>query len=409
MVNADGDAPPLLYFEAQRAALCGVHALNTLLQGPYFSEWDLAAVGQSLDDRERKLMAEQGTNTADYARFAAESSGNVAMDGNFSIQVLEEALTVFCLSCVPLTKKTPEAEAARDRPDKETGFLLNLDSHWFTLRKLGREWWRFNSLDAAPQPVSDTYLAVLLVQLQHEGWSVHVVKGSPWPQNSLYGSTSTTGRWLTREEAAEALARAQRDATAGRTRSAVDDALARAGPSGMLTLRPRRDVFDAGDDEDLRRAMAASLGEDHHSARGQSGAAAAEDEDAELARAIAASLDEEPSAIRRRIDAPIAIATAAAAPDDTLLPNEPPADADGVWTLAFRLPEAGRLTRRFYASDTLASVAAFLGKAAGIAMAQHRLIHGHPPVELLDPAQTLLDAQLQDRSVISVLPNLSVP
>lgn len=31
-----------LYFEAQQAALCGVHAINTLLQGPYFTEIDLA-------------------------------------------------------------------------------------------------------------------------------------------------------------------------------------------------------------------------------------------------------------------------------------------------------------------------------------------------------------------------------
>ena len=30
---------------AQVAALCGVHTLNTLLQGPYFSEVDLAQVG----------------------------------------------------------------------------------------------------------------------------------------------------------------------------------------------------------------------------------------------------------------------------------------------------------------------------------------------------------------------------
>jgi ataxin-3 len=33
-----------LYHEKQVAALCGVHAINTLLQGPVFSEIDLAQV-----------------------------------------------------------------------------------------------------------------------------------------------------------------------------------------------------------------------------------------------------------------------------------------------------------------------------------------------------------------------------
>ncbi len=33
-----------LYHETQVAALCGVHAINTLLQGPVFSEIDLAQV-----------------------------------------------------------------------------------------------------------------------------------------------------------------------------------------------------------------------------------------------------------------------------------------------------------------------------------------------------------------------------
>ena len=33
-----------IYHEKQVAALCGVHVLNTLLQGPYFSEVELAQV-----------------------------------------------------------------------------------------------------------------------------------------------------------------------------------------------------------------------------------------------------------------------------------------------------------------------------------------------------------------------------
>jgi ataxin-3 len=38
----------LVYHESQVAALCGVHCLNTLLQGPFFSEVDLASVRRAL-------------------------------------------------------------------------------------------------------------------------------------------------------------------------------------------------------------------------------------------------------------------------------------------------------------------------------------------------------------------------
>lgn len=41
---AVGAAADMLYHEKQIAALCGVHCINTLLQGPYFSELDLAQV-----------------------------------------------------------------------------------------------------------------------------------------------------------------------------------------------------------------------------------------------------------------------------------------------------------------------------------------------------------------------------
>jgi Ataxin-3 len=67
--------------------LCGVHCINTLLQGPYMTEWDLAKIAQELDALERNLMASQGVDTQDFIKFAAEESGNVARDGMFSIQV----------------------------------------------------------------------------------------------------------------------------------------------------------------------------------------------------------------------------------------------------------------------------------------------------------------------------------
>lgn len=75
-----------VYHEKQEAGLCGVHCLNTLLQGHYFGPEDLAEIGRSFDENERRLMMEMG-ETKDFLRFMAEDSGNVADDGFFSVQV----------------------------------------------------------------------------------------------------------------------------------------------------------------------------------------------------------------------------------------------------------------------------------------------------------------------------------
>ena len=75
-----------VYFEPQDAALCGVHALNSLLQEPVFSEVDLGNIALELDNQEERFMLEGGKITPDTVRFLSEGSGNVDDSGNFSIQ-----------------------------------------------------------------------------------------------------------------------------------------------------------------------------------------------------------------------------------------------------------------------------------------------------------------------------------
>ena len=52
------DEKSLVYWEKQEEGImtCGVHCLNTLLQGPYFDEVDLAQIGLQIDSREKALM-----------------------------------------------------------------------------------------------------------------------------------------------------------------------------------------------------------------------------------------------------------------------------------------------------------------------------------------------------------------
>jgi ataxin-3 len=83
-----------VYWERQGSdKLCGVHCINSLLQGPYFTEFELATLAQELDAKEQQIMQEQGM-TADYYKFMKvgtnqyyneSESNNVALDGNFSI------------------------------------------------------------------------------------------------------------------------------------------------------------------------------------------------------------------------------------------------------------------------------------------------------------------------------------
>ncbi|KAJ8494287.1 hypothetical protein OPV22_016008 [Ensete ventricosum] len=80
----------LLYHEMQESKLCAVHCVNTVLQGPFFSELDLAALASDLDQTERQMMLEgAGHGGASSGDFYSEVSHNVSMNGDFSIQVLE--------------------------------------------------------------------------------------------------------------------------------------------------------------------------------------------------------------------------------------------------------------------------------------------------------------------------------
>jgi hypothetical protein len=186
-----------LYHEKQVGLLCGQHALNCLLQGPYFTAEDLGAIGREFDEKERNLMREAGLESQEYLRYMAvrtqtpgclethrqlhstqtnhavcafflrihlfprvrgfprsrnvtskkelmhflppspspfqEDSGNASIDGNFSIQVLSKALETWNLSCIPVLSR--EGSDAWGAPANERGFICNLDKHWLTLRR----------------------------------------------------------------------------------------------------------------------------------------------------------------------------------------------------------------------------------------------------------------------------------
>ena len=57
---------------------------------PHKENWSVehsVQIAHELDKQERAFMAEGGMESEDYLQYMAEDSGNVAADGNFSVQV----------------------------------------------------------------------------------------------------------------------------------------------------------------------------------------------------------------------------------------------------------------------------------------------------------------------------------
>ncbi|XP_014645987.1 PREDICTED: ataxin-3 isoform X1 [Ceratotherium simum simum] len=164
-----------IFHEKQEGSLCAQHCLNNLLQGEYFSPVELSSIAHQLDEEERMRMAEGGITSEDYRTFLQQPSGNMDDSGFFSIQVISNALKVWGLELILFN--SPEYQRLRIDPINERSFICNYKEHWFTVRKLGKQWFNLNSLLTGPELISDTYLALFLAQLQQEGYSIFVVKG----------------------------------------------------------------------------------------------------------------------------------------------------------------------------------------------------------------------------------------
>ncbi|KAL0333230.1 UNVERIFIED_CONTAM: Ataxin-3 [Sesamum angustifolium] len=237
----------ILYHEVQESKLCAVHCVNTVLQGPFFSEFDLAALASDLDRTERQMML--GSVTGD---FLPELSHNVSLDGDFSIQVLQKALEVWDLQVIPLD--SPVAEPAQIDPEMENAFICHLQDHWFCIRKVNGEWYNFDSLYPAPEHLSKFYLSAYLDSLKGFGWSIFLVRGN-FPKECPMTSSEASngyGQWLLPEDAE-------------RITKSCNSAPRTLEGSGMQQLSNPRvqyeeaEMFLDDEDEDLKAAIAASL------------------------------------------------------------------------------------------------------------------------------------------------------
>ncbi|KAJ7647313.1 Josephin-domain-containing protein [Roridomyces roridus] len=153
-----------IYHEQQEpgSMLCAQHALNSLLQGNYFSAPDLSEIARNLDELEESYDADNpGTR-----------SGNMDDSGFFSVQVLDNALKVWDFNLARW--RAEEMRSFHDHPETQLAFILNYEQHWFTLRRFGPHWFNLNSF-SKPEWVSNLYLGLVIQQAEADGYSVFAV------------------------------------------------------------------------------------------------------------------------------------------------------------------------------------------------------------------------------------------
>jgi ataxin-3 len=303
-----------IYHEVQVMSLCGVHCLNTLLQSNAFNEVDLSQIAHELDRKEREVMAEGGLSSEDYLKFVAADSQNVSEEGNFSIQVLSEALKVYNISCLP--NNHSKISGLKNEPHTQEAFICNLREHWFTVRKIEGVWYNLNSCNAMPEKISEFYLSAFLAQLEAEHYTIFVVVGKlPIPDQSM--DVAPSGRWWSLEAMEKEKASQSREANFSdalkNTFQNMQGLLANAGGQMQQALGQVAGTSNSeeGDfeDADLKAAIQESLRANNQSGEISKNAASQQttsqqenfrqsdesdvvERDRDLARALAASLEE---------------------------------------------------------------------------------------------------------------------
>lgn len=157
--------PGGIYHEKQIGALCAVHCVNNMLQGPLFDFSTFNQVARELDQAERHLA---GGQSLDY--------GNARADGFFNVQVIETVLGRAGYQMQAL--RGEEARNAKADSAKETAFILNKNEHWFSLRRIGREWFDLNSCLKTPRHYTDGDVRFHISDAVKEGYTVFAVRGS---------------------------------------------------------------------------------------------------------------------------------------------------------------------------------------------------------------------------------------
>lgn len=160
---ADKRGPGGLYHEKQseKGRYAALHCLNNLLQEPRISQDHLLKTAEQLDRAEQRLAGGR-----------ALSHANKRKDGFYNPQVLQAVLGGLGFAM--------QAVRGDLLIEGETGFVANMNRHWFAVRRLGTAWFDLNSCLAKPEHYDVRDLHEHLANVQNQGYNIFVVRGD-WP------------------------------------------------------------------------------------------------------------------------------------------------------------------------------------------------------------------------------------
>lgn len=168
----------IFYSLQQEGQLCAQHALNNLVQMKIYDAVMLAEIANALDLQEREKMAEGGIDSPEYQEWSKMGSRNMDETGYFSIQVIQMALERLEIQIVNYFSDNEIAIKTRANANEAQAFIIHFNKHWFTIRKLGYQWFNLNSLLSRPELLSELHLSILLSQLVKEEEShIFIVTG----------------------------------------------------------------------------------------------------------------------------------------------------------------------------------------------------------------------------------------
>lgn len=163
----------------------------------------------------------------------------------------------------------------------ENAFICHYRDHWFSIRKLGSQWFNLNSILSGPELLSDTYLSLFLAQLQTDKYSIFIVIGdlpsceadkvlSLAPLSPRHFRKAPTKKQEPEEDDEQlkaALAMSWKEMEEGDDQEALNKAILQSLQSSQpgqelpAAIAPEASISTV--DEDLKRAISLSLSQDH--------------------------------------------------------------------------------------------------------------------------------------------------
>ena len=263
----------------------------------------------------------------------------MALDGNYNIQVLQEALKRFGdFECVRV--ENPTVMATTTDITQEQAFICHTENHWIAIRQLHGQWFNLNSLNREPGPeiVSSFYLAALLDSITQMGSTtvrghLFVIRGTsmlPMPNPGL-NSSPGRGQYYIDLEMLKEIASGKPGKRSGNTQipqpenpePEKEEFKAFTGAGVSLSAGTQYAEVNAGTEDFLAAAM-----QDPGMA-----------EDPELAWALKMSMEEQAKeAVQRSV------------------PEEPSEEEPSAVTVCLRLIDGSKAERRFLKSHTIEDI-----------------------------------------------------